>query len=217
MKSYQTTKFPSTVKSPADLQVIKPGSNNAKLGFKVTKGKWKGYNLYSVTLVERDTCPKYCHHWNDCYGNNLYLAQRFKNEGLLKKLEKELEMLIKTNGGRIAIRLHVLGDFFSTAYVKFWSDKLKQYPTLRLFGYTARKVHSDIGKYIGRMNRNYSDRCLIRHSGKPVENNDNWSFAVRQDSESESFICPEQTGKVKSCASCGLCWTTKKSVKFLTH
>ena len=31
------------------------------------------------------------------------------------------------------------------------------------------------------------------------------------------FTCPEQTGKVPTCADCGLCWTTNKNVNFITH
>ena len=49
-------------------------STNVKLGKKVTKGKWKGFPIFTLTLEERATCPKSCQHWATCYGNNMLYA-----------------------------------------------------------------------------------------------------------------------------------------------
>ena len=35
--------------------------------------------------------------------------------------------------------------------------------------------------------------------------------------EGEGFQCPEQTGKTRSCLTCGACWSTKKAVSFKEH
>ena len=32
-----------------------------------------------------------------------------------------------------------------------------------------------------------------------------------------SIVCPAQTGKTQCCATCALCWTTKKNIAFLRH
>ena len=220
-----STRFQKSIKSPSlDLLALKKGSSNKKLGFKVTAKKWTGKRLYSLTLVERETCPTTCHHWVDCYGNNMPFAHRFSTIGLTAKLDKEIEMLMEKHKKGIVIRLHVLGDFYSESYVRFWKEQLVKHPLLCLFGYTARKG-DNIAHAIWRMN--HPDRCVIRHSGNKDYDGklfstqetfkENWSYAADESFEGKSFDCPEQTGKIKDCASCGLCWMTTKTVRFATH
>ena len=216
-----TTRYQKSIKDPSgDLRVLKPGSNNKKLGFKITAPKWKGKRLYSLTLVERETCPISCHHWDDCYGNNMPFAHRFSTIGLLPKLKEEIETLSKKHKEGIVIRLHVLGDFMTVEYVKFWELMLFNHPTLSLFGYTGREETSDIGKALWTINTRYNERCTIRFSrskefteGHHVSN----LFAAEESFEGKCFDCPEQTGRLKDCASCGLCWQTLKTVRFATH
>ena len=205
--------------------ILKPGSNNKKLGFKVNSKRWKGKKLYSLTLVERDTCPTSCHHWNDCYGNNMPFAHRFSIEGLTDKLEIEIAALMNKHPQGIVIRLHVLGDFYSIDYVNFWEDMLFKYPNLCIFGYTGRDIiellstnesYLGIGQAIYLMNNRFNERCVIRFS-RSKEYDHDCLYAAEESFEGASFDCPEQTGKVKSCADCGLCWTTKKTVRFLSH
>ena len=216
-----STIYQKSIRSPEGNEtfILKPGSNNKKLGFKITSKLWKGKKLYSLTLVERETCPTSCHHWDDCYGNNMPFAHRFSIEGLTDKLETELASLIDRHPLGIVIRLHVLGDFYSIGYVEFWEDMLFKYPTLCLFGYTGRESELGIGQAIWLMNTRYDQRCVIRYSrNKPYFSPEtNHLYAAEESFEGSSFDCPEQTGKVKSCADCGLCWTTNKTVRFLSH
>ena len=196
--------------------LLKKGSSNKKLGFKITASKWKGKRLYSLTLEERTTCPTSCHHWDDCYGNNMPFAHRFKWQNIDLFLEPEIDSLMQKHKDGIVIRLHVLGDFFSGEYVSFWEEMLYKHPKLCIFGYTAREENSSIGKAISLMNMRFSERCVIRHSGNK-EADSPWSYAAEESFEGKSFDCPEQTGKLKNCASCGLCWITNKTVRFQTH
>lgn len=213
-----TTRFRKSIKSPkSGVRVLKPGSSNAKLGFRITSKVWRYKRLYSLTLVERDTCPRSCHHWDDCYGNNMPFAHRFDIEGLMEQLAIEIPELIEKHPAGIVIRLHVLGDFFSTEYVAFWERMLTEYPTLSLFGYTAREIDSDIGKAIYVMNLRYGERCIIRYSRNQSFDTVGQSYAAEESFTGESFTCPEQTGKLDSCADCGLCWTVAKTVRFLSH
>ena len=125
----------------------------------------------------------------------------------------------------IVIRLHVLGDFYSCEYVNFWEEMLLMHPKLCLLGYTARKG-DNIAHAIWLLNKRFSERCVIRHSGnkeagqaidsqEPFE--EDWSYAAEESFTGKSFDCPEQTGALKDCASCGLCWTTSKTVRFISH
>ena len=62
-------------------------STNIKLGKKIVKGKYTNYKFKTLTLVERETCPKDCIHWGDCYGNYMPFAHRFSAtvQNLFKK------------------------------------------------------------------------------------------------------------------------------------
>jgi len=211
-----TTKYRKGIKSPKNANVLKPGSNNKKLGRKVKSGTWANKYMYSLTLTERATCPPSCHHWIDCYGNNMPFAYRYSTEGLMPQLEREVLALLKKHKNGVVIRLHVLGDFYSVQYVEFWHRLLQQNLKLSIFGYTARSFDDNIGKAIYYMNAAYPDQCVIRHSGN-YDYDEWWSYAADESYEGECFTCPEQTNKVKSCADCGLCWTTSKTVKFLSH
>ena len=159
-----STLYPKSIKHSSEASVLKPGRNNKKLGWKITKGKWKGKYLYSLTLTERATCPTSCHHWDDCYGNNMPFAHRFDTRGLIQKLEQEIPQLLSKHKKGIVIRLHVLGDFYSVDYARFWQKMLVQYDDLCIFGYTARELDSKIGRAIWLNNIRFSDRHVIRWS-----------------------------------------------------
>ena len=219
MTELTTTRYPKSIKTPLDsrYKVLKPGTNNKKLGGIVTAKKWTGKRMYSLTLTERDTCPTSCHHWDDCYGNNMPFAHRFDTRFLTHKLKEEIESLCNKYPDGIVIRLHVLGDFYSTEYVGFWDDMLNKYPSLAIFGYTARKG-DNIAVAIMYLNDKYSDRCMIRFS-RNQEYNDIPAdrYAAEESFEGDCFTCPEQTGIMPSCAACGACWISNKTVRFLSH
>ena len=223
-RSEGTTVFRKSVK-PATLKlftpVLKPGNNNKKLGFKITKGRWKGKYLYSLTLEERATCPRYCHHWDDCYGNNMPFAHRFDvSPDLLPAINSNIMRLRNKHPQGIVIRLHVLGDFYSLEYVNFWVQMLEEWPNLCLFGYTAR-WGDDIQYAIHtKLNRGYPNRCVIRYSRNlEYDGIITARYATDETFEGVAFTCPEQTGKAASCADCGLCWSdgATKTVRFLSH
>jgi hypothetical protein len=219
------TKFPSTVKDPKHYKgfILKRASTNSKLGkgsYIIKKGPWKDWPLFYLTLEERKTCPP-CHHWDNCYGNNMYLAHRFKyGPDLISKLKQEIHniSLVYDN---FAIRLHVLGDFPDASYVKFWGKMLEKYSGLHVFGYTSHSkgtVFNEILELI----RDYDSRFCIRFSTNNRLNNLSSTkvyYAVSDEYTKPSVICPEQTGQTNSCLTCSLCFNSNftKPIKFLTH
>ena len=219
-----STIYRKSIKSPLDprYKLLKPGINNKKLGNIVTAKKWTGKRMFSLTLIERDTCPESCHHWDDCYGNNMPFAHRFNTIGLMHELEDEIDALSKKYPEGIVIRLHVLGDFYSVSYVAFWERILELYPNVCIFGYTAR-WYEPIQEAIAAMNRKWSSRCVIRYSRNRayIPNDDilrdSWKFAAEESYVGPTFTCPEQLGTLPDCASCGACWIANKTVKFLSH
>ena len=213
-----STRFQKSIKSPVDATILKPGRNNKKLGYKIKKGKHKGKYLYSLTLTERDTCPTSCHHWDDCYGNNMPFAHRFQHgKELEDKLDYEIGELVRKHNKGILVRLHVLGDFYSPEYVFHWGSLLTKYPTLSVYGYTARyddSVATALALF---------DICLLYTSDAADDKNKDYSDAVQftyaadESFSGDFFDCPEQTGQVDSCADCAACWQTTKTVRFKSH
>lgn len=206
------TIFLRQVKDPTtSTRLLQPASSNGKLsaGQKtITKGKWKGLPLYSLSMEERKTCPKTCQQWANCYGNNMPFANRLDHTStsFLSLLKGEVITLLAKHPLGIVIRLHVLGDFYSVAYVNFWRKLLEANPKLRIFGYTHRLKNSRIGCAIAQLN---DAGAWIR-----------WSDAgglMSANVEGEGITCPEQTGKTASCMTCGLCWSTPKAINFLGH
>ena len=211
------TLFPKSRKG-ADYtsRVLKP-STNIKLG-KVMRKIWPDAKILTLTLEERKTCPSDCAMWTKCYGDNMPFAHRMSmGDGELRdRIEKEL----REHKGIVAVRLHVLGDFYSTGYVKFWADMMLRYPNLRVWGYTAHQPSSDIGRLIRDCNLAFTGRFLVRFSNqpKPIEEEGVYTCAVG-DADGDYITCPEQLGKVEDCGKCGLCMNpkVKKGIRFLSH
>lgn len=212
------TIFLQTVKAPTKVsRLLQPASGNKKLGGGkkfITKGKWKGMPMFSLTLEERKTCPKTCEQWRNCYGNNMPFANRInhKSNAFTGELERELKELASKHSSGFVVRLHVLGDFFSVPYVQFWKRQLQENPSLNIFGYTHRASSTAIGLAISELN---TAGAWIRWSdaGGPMSANTDQSGS----GPAEGIHCPEQTGKTASCLTCGLCWATPLPIRFSVH
>ena len=197
-------------------------STNIKLGKKVIKGMYNNYKLKTVTLIERETCPSDCIHWEDCYGNNMPFAHRMKHndQNLLQK--KIYNELLNSTNQLLLIRLHVLGDFFNVKYVKFWSIMLNTFKNIAVYGYTANNINSkielsrDIAKEIIKLN--YSKHSHIRFSNDLTNSFSANSYDIVKPVKGESILCPVQENKTANCGTCGLCWNQKtQSIIFKTH
>lgn len=213
------TKFRKSVKRVDQLpHLLVSGHSNVKIGRDVRKAKWRGYWIYTLSLEERKTCPSTCRHWQTCYGNNMPFAKRIDHTSpeFISKLMDEIAVLCKKRAG-VLIRLHALGDFFSTEYVEFWMRMLRAFPNLALFGYTARHPTTPIGNMVWMMNSFWEGRSMIRFSDGQLPAMSTVSIGDESGCPPNAFICPEQTGKTRCCATCGACWSTTKNVAFMEH
>jgi hypothetical protein len=214
------------VKKLADMpNLLVSGHNNVKIGRDVRKGKlYRGYWIYTLTLEERRTCPRSCHHWQSCYGNNMPYARRVDHTDpdFMPRLALEIAKLCNVGIGRtqrkgVLLRLHALGDFYSSEYVAFWAKMLRLYPNLAIYGYTARTTADPIGRSIAGVKRHFGLRFAIRWSDGGKRSDCTISIGRATDPHEGAFVCPEQTGLVDGCGKCGLCWNTKKNVAFVEH
>lgn len=212
------TIYPGSIRNPKDNKtpILKSVSDNNKVGKGsniITKGKWRGMPMFSLTLEERATCPSDCNHWDDCYGNGMGLAHRFQHgKELEKRLFREISELARKYTLGFVIRLHILGDFYSVRYVQLWRDMLEMFPNLRVFGYTARS-RGNIAKALKHIRGQFPERWWIRAS----RNNPNILLSAYSIPSPISVHCPEQTGKTESCLSCGFCWSAEIPVYFQAH
>jgi len=218
--SEHRTVFPYRVKTVTEVKrVLQSVANNSKVGNGVpvvAKGKWRGMAAFTLTLEERKTCPTSCQMWAECYGNNLRFATRVSSDdmpALQAQIEQELKSLLRTYG-RVLIRLHVLGDFASEEYAKFWANLVHANPGLHLFGFTAWSRGSEVGRVLTNLNEASGGRVWIRfsNSGGPMSAN-----VIGRSYDEDGIQCPEQIGRTDSCMTCGICWSTDKPVSFLPH
>lgn len=210
------TKYPhSVVDAEMSPRLLVDGFNSRKIGARVTKGRWKGSPIFTLTLEERATCPRSCAEWRTCYGNNMNWARRHRDDGwLMPMLAFEIEELARKHPNGFVVRLHVLGDFYSLEYVWFWQMMLNLHPALRIFGFTAHGSATRIGQAILEMFEGSDDRCWIRFSG---EDGPLGSLVINGPSDSRHTLCPVQTGQTDCCGTCGLCWTMPSPIEFVRH
>lgn len=214
------TIYPATVVHEVrSHQVLKGGHNSAKIGGLVLKGKWSGFPIYTLTLEERATCPTSCRHWRSCYGNQMHWAERLAHgEDLEWRLEREVAALSLKHRKGFVVRLHVLGDFYSVAYVDLWRKMLGDYEQLNAFGYSARWDRDDPTAFaLINLVREKWERFSIRFSNAPIDECATISLEHPVQKPDDAIICPEQLGLTESCSTCGLCWSTKKRIAFLQH
>ena len=196
---------------------LKPGRWNRKLGGVVRRGPLKGARIFTLTLEERATCPDSCQlRRGACYGRNMPFAWRHAvSPALLAAIHRQLARL--TARGKVLVRLHVLGDFPSVAYVQFWRAELAVYPNLYLFGYTHWRPETPIGAAIQELNRH--PRAAIKVSVDPRDPpvagaRRGIAYVYRADAPPPARRCLEETGERETCADCGLCLAGAASVGF---
>lgn len=213
-----TTRFPSRRFESGDVpRLLISGFNSRKIGKIVTKGKWRGFPIYTLTLVERETCPRTCKAWLTCYGNNMHYSRRIiASSAFEDALWKEIHVLDGKHPGGFVVRLHVLGDFYSLEYVELWERALAAFPALRVFGYTARHHRDEpIGRALFALARRQWDRFAMRFSGQGLDQLG--AEIVEPGAATQHVVCPMQTGRTDCCSTCGFCWQGRKTVAFYEH
>lgn len=209
--------FSSRVFDPGEVKrVLKDGHQSRKIGKIVTKGRYKGFFIFTLTLEERATCPRSCLQWAHCFGNNMQAAERIVGGPELETtLWDELATLQREHPGGFLVRLHVLGDFYSVDYAQLWHEALEAYPALHVFGYSAREPSGEIGQLLCEMIAVWPERFHLRFSGWSGPKNG--AVVVEHGEVTPHIICPAQTGKTECCATCGFCWHSDKTIAFLRH
>lgn len=211
------TIFPSTVIPAGKLpRLLKSGMNSRKIGGIVTKGALRGRPIFTLTLEERETCPRECEQWPSCYGNNMHMAQRIADDGtLIRRLWAELAAINAEHSRGFLVRLHVLGDFYSLEYVELWRQALGDFPGLVIFGFTRRRPPDPIGIAIAELARDFYQRFRIRFSG--LRSPEDGAVVIDKREDAIGILCPAEADPARCCASCALCWHSNRTISFLRH
>jgi hypothetical protein len=213
------TKYPQRRRDASQGPVLKSGVHQAKIGGTIITGKWAGMPVYCLTLEERATCPAHCQMWRCCYGNAMNWAMRYQpGPELEERLRQEIGILARQHSGGFVVRLHILGDFYSLAYVGLWIEMLATYPQLRIYGYTARWKRDDpIAMALAAFAMESWDRFAMRFSNAPIDTCSTVTIEHAAACPPDAIICPVQLGTSESCSTCALCWQTDKRIAFIRH
>ena len=212
-----STIFARSVKPALEVKnVLKDGMNSAKIGGLVAVGKLKGAPIFTLTLEERNTCPRTCAMWAACYGNNMHYAERIHDDGgLIGRLGAELRAIARKHPVFL-VRLHVLGDFYSTDYVAFWRWAMTYFRGLHVFGFTSRRPPDPIGIAIAELTRDFYDRFRMRFSG--LDEVEDGSMVIQEAAQAVGIVCPAQgDDEDKCCATCAICWSSNRTISFFQH
>lgn len=223
-----STIFPDRVERPTAVStILKDGRHNTKIGGDVLKGHLKGARIFTLTLEERATCPTTCDMWRTCYGNSLPHSTRWiQGPELEERIRTEVAQLTAMHD-LVLIRLHVLGDFYSAAYVALWGELIEKHPNLHVFGFTAWSSETEIGRAVAVARLLYGRRFMVSTSGHvgPMG-----SFVIPDELHvppglyriADAIICPEQAhalaGRLdRHCGACALCWHDECCIAFIPH
>ena len=149
----------------------------------------------------------------------MHRAERLKAGATLERhLELELAEMQTRYPNGFVVRLHILGDFYSTAYVDFWKSMLNRHAALHVFGYTARWSEDDpIARAVMALSQEQWSRFAVRFSNAPFPERSTVSVEHPYQIPPDTILCPAQTGRTASCTTCGLCWQTTRRIAFLQH
>jgi hypothetical protein len=222
------TLFPTRVfPTEGSAHFLISGVNNAKIGKVVEKGEWAGFPIFTLTLEERATCPRSCGNWTTCYSNAMPWPKRWDHRDplFIDTLRAEIISKCREHPAGLVVRLHVLGDFFSMAYLRLWAEMIDTFPQLHVYGYTARRPDADdeqsreIARGIERIREAAWDQFAIRLSR--AEPGAGHAIVVDKDPELPGVvICPAQMSKTETCGTCALCWAPNArnlTIAFLRH
>lgn len=220
---------------PADSGNISLDIGNTKLG---KEGRFYK-SVYVWNLPSVATCPgasEWC--LENCYNaddrKTVFPIKRWAENWWLylnnpEVLRNNIINQLNNTEEPCAVRIHSSGDFYSTDYIGFWINVAKQNKQVKFWAYTRSWI-------IDRFHRNLDELrslCNVElfaswdstmDKSPPADWRKSYVFYTENDANNfckktpKTFICPEQIGIVKNCASCNFCMKRlNKDIVFYFH
>ncbi len=227
-------RFPSlVVQATADQLPLRPGDGNSKMGGDtLRRGPMRGCKLFYVGLVEGRTCPGECvfRATGLCGAANCQGLRFIVDDAFYSTAAAQIDELLHGETDRVAVRLHVTGDFVDTRHVQFWAHQLARHRNLAVWGHTHH--HGPLlGLIQQELNDTFPGRAMIRVSESADAPNRTVTVLRASDVRGfEGVICPAMlTGgsggprakrkgdiPLSCCAECGLCMDPRiRTIVFL--
>ncbi len=210
-------------------------NGNKKLG---KKGKFYK-SMYVWNLPSVVTCPgasSWC--LKNCYNadmrEDIFPVKKWAGNWWLylnnpKILMKNIINQLNNTRKPCAVRIHSSGDFFSTDYIEFWINIVEQNKQIKFWSYTRSWIINDFKHSLEKLHSKSNielyaswDSTMIEHP--PTHWRKSYVFYNENDanvfyrSNLNTFICPEQIGIAKNCASCNFCMKKiNKDILFYFH
>jgi hypothetical protein len=177
------------------------------------KTTWCSKACYASKIERIYSCAK------KSYENNFEIAQ---SSDFVPMMKAELDKLVKKD--TTTFRFHVSGDFFSVRYIYDWVKLVKAYPTITFFGYTHSWSVQNLLPHIGvlRSQPNVVLFASVDQSSTTTPPK-HWRVAYAGDKQLNVYPkmidCLEQTGKIKDCATCKICFNpiSTVNINFKVH
>jgi hypothetical protein len=215
------------IREPGVSQILAPATNNSKLTTpdqpRWVAGRWHGMWMYTVYLEELETCrdnacppdvKRMCFaHWTP-FATRWTWCPTF-----LPALDENLEEAEHEFREGFTVDLHSSGDFPDLDYVEGWIERLDRFPALHIWGNTAHRRESPIGRLIDRLNRIRRDRVAIRFSGASGDMSSRiLGVTIEPEAATGLFVCPANEHHPKAnCSTCAFCIDSTDGFVRLEH
>jgi hypothetical protein len=223
LKSIKSLKFNKTFENAPLLEI-----GNSKIG------QWSEYydKVFVWNLPVVLTCPgasqwclRHCYNADkrhekfpiDSWHKNLQFFLEDK-----KALAIELLKILTQENGRVAVRIHSSGDFFSNEYINFWKDLINKTPDVNYWAYTRSWVKPALSESLNELKKSPNLQLFASWDNTMPQAPPNWRksivYSLKEPISNNGIICPEQSGKSPNCATCNYCIKKNKGdVYFILH
>lgn len=134
------------------------------------------------------------------------------------RLKEEIIQEIDGVAGKVGVRVHSSGDFFSVEYIAFWTDIVRHLQNTDFWAYTRSWTASSLLPALQELQKLDNIELFASWDESMREPPEGWRRSIVISSRAEiltrGIICPEQTGAVENCANCRYCMTKGKGDVF---
>jgi hypothetical protein len=124
----------------------------------------------------------------------------------------------------VAVRIHSSGDFFSSDYIEFWNDLVRECVRVSFWAYTRSWTVPSLTRGLVALRDEPNVQLFASWDPTMVPPPDDWRLSVVRDplypllAIPNLIDCPEEYDKRLNCATCGHCIrNSRQGVAFNVH